>query len=173
MIFVRNNGSSSYPYVIPSEYTVIYPMELRILVLLKQTFVLSVFILTRFHCISPCCCIRPPKCPCGTDKPGDLSAGFYGISSLERCNCALLELVFKLEPHSCKLHYSLNIYVDLCAVKEQNSCLEVPRYQFQRNCPRYGSNVQVERSGPERRVEWSIELPLKIKILIKIAYGYM
>ena len=35
MIFVCNNGSSSYPYVIPSEYTVIYPTELRIPVLLK------------------------------------------------------------------------------------------------------------------------------------------
>ena len=50
MIFVCNNGSSSYPYGIPSKYIVIYPMELRILVLLKQTFVLSVFFLTRFHC---------------------------------------------------------------------------------------------------------------------------
>ena len=28
MVFVRNNGSSSYPYFIPSEYTVIYPTEL-------------------------------------------------------------------------------------------------------------------------------------------------
>ena len=38
MIFVCNNGSSSYPYGLPSEYTVTYPMELRILVLLNFTF---------------------------------------------------------------------------------------------------------------------------------------
>ena len=48
--FVCNNGSSSYPYRIPSEYTVIYPIELQILVLLKRKFVLSVFFLTSFHC---------------------------------------------------------------------------------------------------------------------------
>ena len=52
MIFVRNNGSSSSPYVFPSEYTGFYPIQLRILVLLRQTFVLSVFFLTRFHCSS-------------------------------------------------------------------------------------------------------------------------
>ena len=46
MIFVCINGSSSYPYDIRSEYTGFYSMELRILVLLKQTFVLSVFFLT-------------------------------------------------------------------------------------------------------------------------------
>ena len=48
--FVRNNGSSSYSYLIPGECTVIYPIELQILVLLKRKFVLSVFFLTRFHC---------------------------------------------------------------------------------------------------------------------------
>ena len=50
LIFVRNNGSSSYPYVLPSEYTGLYPIQLRILVLLRQTFVLSLFFLTRIHC---------------------------------------------------------------------------------------------------------------------------
>ena len=29
--------------------------------------------------ISPCSRISPPKCPCETDKPMGLSAGFYGI----------------------------------------------------------------------------------------------
>ena len=28
--------------------------------------------------ISPIPCISPPKCPCETDKPTGLSAGFYG-----------------------------------------------------------------------------------------------
>ena len=50
--FVSNDGSSSYlcVCVLPSEYTRFYPIQLRILVLLMQTFVLSVFFLTRFHC---------------------------------------------------------------------------------------------------------------------------
>ena len=34
--FVRNNGSSAHPCLIPSEYTVIYPIELQILVLLLK-----------------------------------------------------------------------------------------------------------------------------------------
>ena len=67
MVFVRNNGSPSYPYFIPSEYTVIYPIQSWILVLPTPEFVLSVtvlsvtvlsvtvlsvtvFFLTRFHC---------------------------------------------------------------------------------------------------------------------------
>ena len=100
MIFVRNNGSSCYPYVIPSEYTVIYPMELRILVLLKQTLVLSV-------CSYQCVLISVFLSVCSYQCV--LISVFLSVCSYQ---CVLISVFLSVCSYQCVL---ISVFLSVCS----------------------------------------------------------